>query len=121
MYSVKSDIKKNRLYITLEGFLKGPEMKECTDRAIEESRKLKSGYDVITDIKNFSPVDNQTVKEIERGQAHFKASNIRRGIRVAGKKVVTNLQFNRLGEQVGYDPDIVETMEEAEKLLNELK
>jgi hypothetical protein len=118
MYTVKVDVAKNRLYITMVGFLKADEMKACTDQVILETKKLKPGYDVITDISQFKPADQEAVKEIERGQAHFKATLIGHGIRVVGKSAVTSMQFSRTGKAVGYIPDAVATVAEAEKLLD---
>lgn len=118
MYTVKADVAKNRLYITMVGFLKVDEMKKCTDEVIEESKKLKRGYDVITDISQFKPAGPETVKEIERGQEHFKATGVGRGIRVVGESVLSGMQFSRTGKTIGYDPDTVATVADADKLLD---
>ena len=118
MYSVKADVAKNRLYITLEGFFKVEEMKACTDLTISESKKLKPGFDVITDVSQFKPADPETIKEIERAQAFFTASKIGRGVRVVGQKVTGGMQLSRTGKSVGYEPVTVATMAEAEKLLD---
>jgi hypothetical protein len=93
-------------------------MKAATDATIEGINKLKPGYDVITDISEFKPVGQDTIKEIERGQVYFKKSGIRYGIRVEGEAKLTNLQFSRMGKNVDYMPNIVATLEEAEKLLD---
>ena len=118
MYSVKADIAKNRLYITLQGFIKAEEMKACTDLTISESKTLKPGFDIITDITQFKPAGPETVKEIERGQAYFKTAKIGRGIRVVGQSVTSSMQFGRTGKAIGYAPDTVATLAEAEKLLD---
>jgi hypothetical protein len=118
MYTIKADVQKNRLYIKLVGFFSTEEMKKATDDTISEVRKLKPGYDVITDVSEFKPAGPETVKEIERGQAHFKATGVGHGIRVVGESVLTGMQFNRTGKGVGYIPDAVATVEEAEKLLD---
>ncbi len=119
MYIIKADAEKNRLYITMVGFFKADEMKKCTDEVIEESKKLKRGYDVITDISQFKPVGSDTVKEIERGQRHFRETGISRGIRVVGESVISGMQFRRTGKATGYDPDTVATVADAEKLLDD--
>jgi len=118
MYSVKADAAKNRLNITLQGFFKVEEMKACTDLTISESRKLKPGFDVITDISQFKPADPETIIEVERGQAFLKSAKIGRGIRVLGQSVTSGMQFGRTGKSVGYAPVTVATMAEAEKLLD---
>lgn len=118
MFTVKADVPKNRLYVTLEGFLHYPEMKACTDKTIEEAKKLKKGFDVITDLTNFNPVGQDAIDEVARGQAFFKESGIRHGIRIEGKAVLTNLQFNRTAKIANYNPNVVATLAEAEKLLD---
>ncbi|MHB8104110.1 MAG: hypothetical protein ACYDG5_01030 [Dehalococcoidales bacterium] len=118
MYTIKADVKKNRLYVTLVGFFQHELMKECTDKTIEEVKKLKPGFDVITDLSQFKPVGQDTLDEVARGQAFFKKSGIRHGIRVEGQSKLTSGQFNRAGKTVDYNPDIVASVEEAEKLLD---
>lgn len=119
MYTVKADIKKNRLYVKLEGFFEHKEMKAATDKTILECKKLKPGFDVINDISDFKAVGQDTLDEVKRGQAFFKKAGIRHGLRVAGKAAaLTASQFNRIGKTVDYVTDTVETMAEAEKILN---
>jgi hypothetical protein len=121
VYTIKADVYKNRLYVTLDGFLNHDEMKKCTDQTIEETRKLHPGYDVITDISQFKPVSQDTMKEVERAQAHFKASGIRHGVRVEGKAKLAAIQFSNIGKNVNYKPDTFATIAEAEKHLDSLK
>jgi hypothetical protein len=118
MYTVTADIAKNRLYVALVGFFDYKQMKECTDKTILELKKLKPGFDVITDISQFKPLGQDTLVEVERAQAQFKKSGIRYGLRVEGKAKLTSAQFSRIGRTVDYIPDTVETIEEAEKLLD---
>jgi len=118
MYTVTADVKKNRLYVTLVGYFDYKQMKECTDKTIIELWKLKRGFDVITDISQFKPLGQDTLVEVERAQAQFKKSGIRHGIRVEGKAKLTSIQFSRIGKTVDYIPDTVETLAEAEKLLD---
>ncbi len=120
MYSVKADVQKNRLYVTLEGFFEYQLMKECTDKTIEETKKLKRGFDVITDLSNFKPVGKQALAEVARGQAFFKQAGIRHGIRVESNSVFTMNQFDRLGKSVDYNPNVVKNVAEAERLLDSL-
>ena len=123
MYTVRANIVKNRLYVTLSGFMHQQEMKECTDRTIEESQKLQPGYDVITDISDFKVVGQETLAEVKRGQAYFKQTGVRHAIRVEGKSSISGLvssQFTRTGRSVAYVPETVATMADAERILDEL-
>jgi hypothetical protein len=118
MYEIKIDRVKNRLYITMEGFFSTEEMKQCSDKVIEAAKKLKPEYDVITDISNFAPVAPETLQEITRVQDYFRKSGVRHGVRVVGKRVVTEMQFKRLGKGVGYSPIDVATLDEANRFLD---
>ena len=118
MFIVRADLEKNRLYVKLVGFFDYDEMKASTDKSIEEARKLKPGFDVINDISEFKPASQNILHEIERAQAYLKKAGIRRGIRVQGKAKLTNIQFSRIGKAVDYIAEAVETLEEAEKLLD---
>ena len=118
MFTVTADVAKNRLYVTLVGFFDYKQMKECTNLTIVELGKLKPGFDVITDISQFKPLGQDTLVEVERAQAQFKKSGIRYGLRVEGRAKLTSAQFSRIGKNVDYIPDTVETIEEAEKLLD---
>lgn len=118
MFTVKADIIKNRLYVVMNGFFEYKEMKECTDKTIEESKKLKPGYDVVTDISQFKAVGQDALAEVTRGQAYFKKSGVRHAIRVIGDAKIASSQFSRVGKTVDYVPETVATLAEAEKALN---
>jgi MFS superfamily sulfate permease-like transporter len=118
MFTVKADVQKNRLYVTFQGFFNFIEMKECTDKTIEECKKLKPGYDVITDISQFKIVGQDATGEVARAQAHFKKSGVRHAIRVVGNSALANSQFTRIGKTVDYVPQTVATPAEAEKILD---
>lgn len=121
MYNIRADIPKNRLYVKLIGFFENKEMKECTDKTIEEAKKLKTGFDVITDISLFKAVNQDTLAEIKRAQTFFKIHGVRHAIRVAGSSLLANGQFNRVGKTVNYTPETVATLADAEKYLNSLQ
>jgi len=118
MYTIKTDISKNRIYITFTGFLSYEEAKKCTDETIVATGHLKHGYDVITDISQLKPTLPEVTKEIERTQNHFKNSGVRRGVRIVGESALTGMQFKRLSGSIGYESINTASLEEAEKLLD---
>jgi len=118
MFTIRADVAKNRLYVKLVGFFDYNEMKASTDKTIEEVKKLKPGFDVINDVSEFKPANQDTLKEIERAQAFLKKAGVRHAIRVEGKAKLTNIQFSRIGKAVDYVAEVVENLEEAEKLLD---
>jgi hypothetical protein len=118
MYNIRVDQTKNRLYVTLTGFFMLEEMKKCVDETIQATKKLKTGYDVISDVSQFKPGMPEVTKEIERVQKHFLASGVRRGLRVVGHSALIGMQFSRTSKEVGYNSTNVATVEEAEKILD---
>ncbi len=117
MYQVKIDPVKNRLYITLTGFLNPEGMKKWASETISAAKKMNRGYDVIIDLTQFKPTSPEGAKEIERVQNFFKISGVRRGVQVVGDNVLGGLQFKRMSIQSGFDPVNVATLAEAENLL----
>jgi len=121
MTRLKIDSSKNRLYVTMAGFFSVEDMKKWSDETIAMAKKLKPGYDVVIDISQFKPTTPEGTKEIERVQVFFKSSGVRLGAQVVGENVLSGLQFKRMSITSGYDPTNVETLAEAEKLLDSQK
>lgn len=116
MYKIATDIVRNRVVIRLEGFFELAEMRRCVDETIAATKRLRNGYDVITDIEKLMPATADVAQEIGRAQSHF-AATARRGVRVVGGAVVTGIQFKRTGANVRYQSVNVATLAEAEKML----
>lgn len=113
MYTIQCTPQQNRIHIKLAGSMGMDEMVKCVDETIAAAKKLRRGYDVITDISDFAPASPEVAKQIERVQAHFVASGVRKGVRVVGSKVLAGLQFNRTSSNVGYPSVNVATFEDA--------
>jgi hypothetical protein len=79
MYSIRVDLDRNRLYVTLVGFFSLAEIKKCGDETIEATKHLRPGYDVITDITQFKAGTADVAADIERVQTHFRRSGARQG------------------------------------------
>jgi hypothetical protein len=118
MYTIVCDSAKNYIHIKLVGSIGIDEMVKCVNETIEATKKLRRGYHVITDIAGFAPTTPEVAKQIERVQAHFVASGVRKGARVVGGKVLAGLQFNRTSSNVGYSSVNVATFEDALKELS---
>jgi hypothetical protein len=119
MHSIRVDIVNNRLYLALEGFMTAEQMRISTDETIEAAKKLKPGYDIVTDISKFKVGDSGVAAEIERAQKFFVESGARRGVRIVGSSALTGIQFKRTAGEAHYASVNVATMEEAEKMLSQ--
>jgi hypothetical protein len=120
MYSIRVDLARNRLYVTLVGFFSLEEIKKCGDEAIEATKRLRHGYDVVTDITQFKAGTADVAADVERVQAHFRRSGARQGVRIVGSNVLSGMQFRRTGTSAEYNSVNVKSLEEAEKILNAL-
>jgi hypothetical protein len=120
MYTIRADTIKNRLYVTLAGFFTLEEMQRCGNETIEATKKLRPGYDVVTDITQFKPGPPEIAKDIERVQTHFRKSGARQGVRIVGSSAISGMRFRRSGAQAEYNSVNVENLQEAEELLGKL-
>lgn len=119
-WKMKSDVARNRLYATLEGFFTADEMKKCADDTIEAAKKLRPGYCTVTDITGCKPMPPEAAKEIERVQAYFRSSGARQGVRIVGGSTISGMQFRRTGSTAEYNSVNLPSLEEAEKFLDSL-
>ncbi len=117
MHEIRIDTERNRLYVTLIGFFSIEEATRCAEETIEATRRLRSGYDVVTDVSQFKAGTPAVAEQAERVQRHFQASGARQGVRIVGKEVITQMQFNRTARRAGYISTAVETLAEAEIFL----
>jgi hypothetical protein len=119
VYEVRVDTNKNRLYLILKGFLKDGQAKEAADQVIAGIDKLKPGFDIITDIREFKPMSPKGSDEIARGQQYAKDKGVRRIVRVVGREVIGGMQFDRVAQNTEVGGEYTESIENAEALLDE--
>ena len=115
---IRADVAKNRLYIVLGGFFKDDEVKAAADKCIAEVKKLKPGFVVINDIREFKPASPAGADEIKRAQIFVKQSGGAKIIRVVGEAVLSQAQFERQAKEAGVASDTAASVAEAEKLLD---
>lgn len=119
MHDVKTDIGKNRIYITI-GKLEGEtEMQTVAQKVKTECMKLKKGFTCITDLRKYELQDEQFetyVKETQETMIKAGLSSVVRVRRETG--LLGHFQFDNVSMDVGYHAENVTTMEEAEKLLD---
>jgi hypothetical protein len=122
-YNIYATVNKNRLFVQLVGKLSSETVKKAADLTIAEVKKLKPGFNVITDISRYVPLSKRDASEVGRAQAFIKQSGVGRNVRVVDIKtnLVANIQFDRTGKEAGYtqDPDVAGSIAEAEKKLDQ--
>lgn len=120
MYTVTSNPERNRLYITLAGHMEGLERQEASKALTAEAAKLSPGFDVVTDISNLHATNEEGFKDLLRAKAALKLKGVGHIVRVV-KIPLSRLQFERITRQAGYESECVNSVEEADRRLDELR
>lgn len=116
MFQVTSDLDKNRLYITLAGYLEEPERKAAMKAIVAEAGTLQPGFDVISDITALHPSNQEGFNDLLRTRSALKLKGVSRVVRVV-KLPVSRIQLARVSEAAGYVAEEVDSLEAAERLL----
>ena len=120
MFSVTSNSDRNRLYITLAGHMQGAERQEVTKAILAEAAKLAPGFDIVTDISALHASDQEGFKDLLRAKSALKLKGVGHIIRVV-KIPLSRIQVERVSEAAGYQSESVNSVEEADRRLDELK
>ncbi len=87
---------------------------------LAEIKSLKPGWAVVNDISALKPADEKASEYLRKAQAASAKAGVKRVVRVVGSQSITNLQWNRtLQETQGIRADVVASVADAEKLLDE--
>ncbi len=121
MYEIKVDTQKNRLYVILKGFMDQEEAKNAANEVTRQSMLLTPGFDILTDISEFSPVSPEAAEEVKRAQGMLFRRGAKRVVRVV-KNVLSSMQFKRTQKEAGakYEVLTAASVEEAEQMLDTL-
>lgn len=120
MFTVTSDPDRNRLYLTLAGHMEGPERQEAMRALMTEAAKLSQGFGVVSDISALHPTNEEGFKDLLRAKAALKLKGAGPIVRVV-KIPLSRLQFERITEAAGYHADEADSLEAADRLLDELQ
>lgn len=120
MFAVASDPDRNRLYITLSGHLDGPERQAAMKALIAETSKLSEGFGVVSDISALHATNEEGFKDLLRVKASLKLKGAGPIIRVV-KIPLSRIQFERITEAAGYRAEEANSVEEADRRLDELQ
>ena len=120
MFSVRSDPARNRLYITLSGYLEGPERQAAMKALLAEAVKLTEGFDLVTDISTLHASNEAGFQDFLRAKSGLRMKGVGQVIRVV-KIVLSRLQVARITEAAGYESEYVDSLEAADRRLDELR
>lgn len=121
MFDVDTDVRSNRLYIDLNGKLDAETIDDAAEATTEAATRLRDGFDVITDLSGFRTPSPEAAKPIKRAQEQLKEMGVDRVVRVVDEdtsQVVVNA-FERRSRDVGYSGETADSVEAAERLLDD--
>ncbi|MFB6083705.1 MAG: hypothetical protein ABEJ94_05620 [Halorientalis sp.] len=119
-WSVDVDEAQNRLYLDVGGYFGPEEAKKANEATKEAVQRLDSGFEVITDLSEFVPGDQDAVKYIEGGKQVVREPGASAAVRVVGEGSATGqMRFERVGEdEEEHAVAVADTVEQAEKSLD---
>lgn len=120
MFKVKSDTAKNRLFITLAGFISADEAAGAKSAIVEETAKLAPGFDVINDISNFRLGQDRAGAILQEIIKFLVSQKVNKVVRVVGASQTGLIQFANYTSDSGiYNVKYVPTLKDAEEFLAE--
>lgn len=114
--SAHANVGKNRLYIVANGFFRVDDLSGLSYMVKHEIEKLKPGFVVISDLRNFKP-GGKEVQELIAEIMGYLANKVGGSIRVVDESVLGLMQVRRISRNTQYSAPVevvCSTMEEAE-------
>ncbi len=116
---VKIDIKKNRLYIFFDSNVRRNDVEQIYTDVRFGVADLKPDFDVINDLSNAKIGHLSGVPTFKKISKFLSANKVARVVRVMGNASIIFKQISKLSDAIsGYTPEYVNTIEEAEQLLD---
>lgn len=120
MYMIKSNIEKNRLYITL-GKMDDPEIRGLIKEITHHASVLKPGFSCLVDIRNMDiKYSEKQMFTMELVMGGLIDAGMSRVVRVVSKKnKISQMKMEQESRSLGYRARPASTIEEAERILDE--
>lgn len=121
MYDVRANTFENHLLILLKGKLELAETTLAVEKIGKAMRGLVAGFTVITDIRELAPLAEDSRQVIMTAMQSMKNTGLGIEVRVVNpQNMVTANQLQRTSRAVGYTAKEVSSVNEAEKLIDQL-
>lgn len=120
MHRIKIDKEKNRLTLSLSGFI---DLKSAMDIVYElevSVAPLKSDYDIIVDIRHFRPTNIYVLNQIKIGKSMFQTTGARYAIFAVGSSKYALTMFAKFANHKDSDIFFVPTVDIAREKLSKL-
>ena len=122
MYKNQSNLVKNRMHLKVEGKVDVDEMQAWSNDLLTKLKSLKPGFSVISEILNFQPTTEEGRQILIDTQRKAKEIGMGHVVRIVkSSNFVAAAQWQRSSRSVGYVAMEAESLEAAEKLLDEVE
>jgi hypothetical protein len=121
-HSTRVDVAKNRLYLNLSGMLTDDEMQAHCEQEMRGVDRLRPGFIIIVDFKDFKPATPEGYKRIAEGAKYAAGKGLKAVIQIQPTDAIGGMQSGRVARESGVSGDmrLVASLEEAEKLADTL-
>ena len=120
MFDLKINPAKNAILCILRGKFDEAEARDYVSKFKDGVDRLEPGMVVITDLTEFMPTDDEVRRILQEGSKYAVERGVSRGIRIVTESVgstVGNIQLNKTARELGYKVDVVNSLDEAKRLL----
>ncbi len=120
MYNIRVDVQKNRVFLTVRGDLSLDDVNQMAPQLLEEVKKLRRGFGMISDALDTMPITGEVSKQLQRLMRKMIDGGMGHIVRINSNPLISR---HWLGD--GHDmcqpvsnPVI---LDEAEKLLDKME
>ncbi len=113
---IRVDVKKNRLYLKLTGFVSAEAVSKSSNAILDAAKTLRPGFDIINDISDFRALTPEGADQSQKNQEALAKLGIGRVVRVC-PTAMPRMQLARTSQHL-YKAIEVATLDEAERLLD---
>ena len=117
-HEVWIDTTQNRLYTRAKGFFTAAEVEKTIKPILEELGKVKPGFDVISDVSELSVGTPKAIEVMHRIFDIYVQKKFGRIVFVMGESLA-RMQITRVAKEKGINLEIANSIEEAERMLDE--
>jgi hypothetical protein len=116
-YDLRVDEANDRVYLTQYGQLDDETAESLLADLEEATSELADEWDLVNDLREFAPFDQQKTEYIEQGKEIIAENGVRANVRVMDS-TITKMQFDRVGDRdEEYHVATAESVEQAEQFL----
>lgn len=119
-YTIITDSKKNRLYLTVEGFWKS---RSVVPNYIDDMKKalgeLSKGYTILADVSRMKPPPAEIAAVHNESQTQAVAAGLKKTAEIVGEDIIAKMTVDRYAKESGMPKRTFDNKKDAETWLDE--